>query len=399
MDPKGKGMVINDKEKESFINDPKDDKPIDSGSSHKKKDGKKKRRIKKVVYYDSDESSSSQRDDDDEKKKMVNSNFSFDYSRIPQNSNAHLLSIPLGKPSHFDGEDYGFWSHKMRSHLFSLHPSIWDIVENGMQFDSTDNPMFINEQIHKNAQATTVLLASLCREEYHKVGGLDNAKQIWDTLKISHEGNDATMITKMKLVEGELGRFAMVRGEEPTQTYNRLKTLVNKIRSYGSTRWTDHDVVRLMLGSFTVLDPHLVNSIRENPRYTKMTPEEILEKFVSGRMMIKEARYVDEALNGPMPIHEPQTVALKATSSREGLPSKVAQVEAAELNEDEMALIIKRFKMALKGRKEHPNKSKTKGKHSCFKCGKIGHFIANCPDNDSDQEQGKNGKRENKKHY
>jgi hypothetical protein len=103
MDPKGKGMVINDKEKESFLNEPKDDKPTDSGSSHKKKDGKKKRRIKKTVYYD--ESSSSQRDDDDEKKKTVNSNFSFDYSRIPQNSNAHLLSIPLGKPPHFDGED------------------------------------------------------------------------------------------------------------------------------------------------------------------------------------------------------------------------------------------------------------------------------------------------------
>jgi hypothetical protein len=87
-----------------------------------------------------------------------------------------------------------------------------------------------------------------------------------------------------------------------------------------------------MLRSFTVLDPHLVNSIRENPRYIKMTLEEILGKFVSRRMMIKEARYVDEALNGP--IHEPQTVALKATSSREtvgvlgptahlGLPLKV----------------------------------------------------------------------------
>jgi hypothetical protein len=55
------------------------------------------------------------------------------------------------------------------------------------------------------------------------MSGLDNAKQIWDTLKISHEGNDATMITKMELVEGELGRFAMIRGEEPTQTYNRLR--------------------------------------------------------------------------------------------------------------------------------------------------------------------------------
>jgi hypothetical protein len=28
-----------------------------------------------------------------------------------------------------------------------------------------------------------VLLASLCRDEYNKVSGLDSAKQIWDTLK------------------------------------------------------------------------------------------------------------------------------------------------------------------------------------------------------------------------
>ena len=99
---------------------------------------------------------------------------------------------------------------------------------------------------------------------------------------------------------------------------------------------------------------------RENPRYTMMTPEEVLGKFVSGRMMIKEARYVDDALNGPL--HEPQPIALKATRSKESLPSKVAQVEAAGLNDEEMALIIKRFKTVLKGHKGQPSKNKTKGK-------------------------------------
>ena len=137
----------------------------------------------------------------------------------------------------------------MRSHLFSLHPSIWEIVESGMHFDSTDSPMFINEQIHKNAQATTVLLASLCRDEYHKVSGLDNAKQIWDTLKISHEGNDVTLLTKMELVEGELGRFVMIRilsllyvcvGSLPLIIANRPSSpstnsiLVSKVTSFPS---------------------------------------------------------------------------------------------------------------------------------------------------------------------
>jgi hypothetical protein len=112
-------------------------------------------------------------------------------------------------------------------------------------------------------------------------------------------------------------------------------------------------------------------------------------------MMIKEARYVDDALNGP--INEPQPLALKATRSKEALPSKVAQIEAAGLIDEEMALIIKRFKTVLKGRKGQPSKTKTKGKRSFFKCGKLGHFIANCPDDDSDQDQGI--KREKKKNY
>jgi hypothetical protein len=99
MDPKGKGTTINDKEKKKetlYVDEPKGDKPTDSGSNNKRKDGKKKRRIKKIIYYDSDASSSSPRDDDDDlstKKKTINQNYSFDYSRMSYNSNAHLLSI------------------------------------------------------------------------------------------------------------------------------------------------------------------------------------------------------------------------------------------------------------------------------------------------------------------
>jgi hypothetical protein len=113
MDPKGKGMVINGKKKDTlYVDEPKGDKPTDSGSNNKTEDEKKKRCIKKIIYSDSGAFSSSPRDDNDKdsssKKKTVNQNYSFDYSRMPYNLNAHLLSIPLGKPPHFDGEDYSF---------------------------------------------------------------------------------------------------------------------------------------------------------------------------------------------------------------------------------------------------------------------------------------------------
>jgi hypothetical protein len=47
-----------------------------------------------------------------------------------------------------------------------------------------------------------MLLASLCREEYNKVQGLKSAKEIWDVIKIVHEGDEVTKITKRETIKG-----------------------------------------------------------------------------------------------------------------------------------------------------------------------------------------------------
>jgi hypothetical protein len=63
-----------------------------------------------------------------------------------------------------------------------------------------------------------------------------------------------------------------------------------------------------------------------------------------------------------------------------------------------MTLLIKRFKSALKGRKDFSDKRKSRGKRVCFKWGKTSHFITNCPDN-NDQDQNMNAKGKEKKFY
>jgi hypothetical protein len=103
--------------------------------SHRSSDKKKK--MKKVIYYETDSSSPSTSNSDtpsvtskrQERKKY--SKMPICYPRISKRT--PLLSVPLGKPPCFDGEDYCMWSDKMRHHLTSLHASIWDIVEFGAQ--------------------------------------------------------------------------------------------------------------------------------------------------------------------------------------------------------------------------------------------------------------------------
>jgi hypothetical protein len=136
--------------------------------SHQKGD-KKKKKMKKVVYYEtvslspstsgSESSTTSKRH---ERKK---------YSKMPLrypciSKRATLLSVPLGKPPYFDGEDYCMWSDKMRHHLTSLHESIWDIVEFGAQAPKVGDEDYDSDEAaqirHFNSQATSILLASLC---------------------------------------------------------------------------------------------------------------------------------------------------------------------------------------------------------------------------------------------
>jgi hypothetical protein len=140
----------------------------------------------------------------------------------------------------------------MRHHLTSLHASIWDIVEFGAQVPSMGDEGYDSDEVaqiqHYDSQATTILLASLCREEYNKVQGLKSAKEISDVLKTAHEGDEVTKITKRETIEGELGRFILNQGE-PQAMYNRLKTLVNQVHNLGSTKWDDHEMVKVILRS------------------------------------------------------------------------------------------------------------------------------------------------------
>jgi hypothetical protein len=300
---------------------------VKESPSHTKshRSGEKKKKMKKVVYYETDSSSPSTSGFDapsvtskrHERKKF--SKMPLRYPRIPKHT--PLLSVPLGKPPIFEGEDYSMWSAGMRGHLTSLHKSIWNVVEYGAQVPQVGDKDYDSDEVdqiqHFNSQATTILLASLSREEYNKVHGLESAKDIWDMLKTAHEGDEVTRITKRETIKVELGRFMLHQGEEPQAMYNRLKTLVNQVCNLGSTKWDDHEMVKVILRSLVFLNPTQVQLIHGDPRYKLMSPEEVIEKFVSFELMIKGSKQIIE--RGATTTPEVQPVAFKATEEMKRL--------------------------------------------------------------------------------
>src|SRR5690242_4767649 len=182
------------------------------------------------------------------------------------------------------------WSDKMRHHLTSLHESIWDIVEFGAQAPQVGDEDYDSDEAaqirHFNSQATSTLLSSLCREEYNKVQGLKSAKEIWNILKTAHKGDEVTKITKREMIEGELCRFILNKGEDPQAMYNRLKTMVNQVRNLESTKWDDHEMVKVILRSLVFRNPTQVQLIRGDPRYKQMSSEKVIGKLVSFELIL-----------------------------------------------------------------------------------------------------------------
>jgi hypothetical protein len=187
------------------------------------------------------------------------------------------------------------------------------------------------------------------------------------------------------------------QGEEPQAMYNRLKTLVYQVRNLGSTKWDDHEMVKVILRSIVFLNPTQVQLIHGDPRYKLMSPEEVIGKFVSFELMIKGSKQIIE--RGATSTPEVQPVAFKATEEKkEESTSSRLPIDASKLDNEEMALIIKSFCQILKQRKGRDYKPRSK--KVCYKCGKPGHFIAKCPlSSDSDRGDDKKGKRREKKKY
>jgi hypothetical protein len=156
-------------------------------------------------------------------------------------------------------------------------------------------------------------------------------------------------------------------------------------------------MVKVILRSLVFLNPTQVQLIRGDPRYTLMSPEEVIGKFVSFELMIKGSKKIIEQ-DGPF-VSEAQPVAFKATEEKkeDSTPSRTP-IDASKLDNEEMALIIKSFCQILKQRKGKDYKPRSK--KVCYKCGKSDHFIAKCPlSSDSDRDNDKKGKRREKKRY
>eukprot|EP00253_Pinus_taeda_P030589 PITA_30589 len=115
-----------------------------------------------------------------------------------------------------------------------VYTDVWEIVEGGYTFPSaipTDTAG--KKQYETNAKVVNTLLGSLSQSEFVKLMQLKTAKEIWDKIILSYEGDNQVKRAKLQSLKIQYETLKMHNDESIANYFLRIDEMVNCMRNLG----------------------------------------------------------------------------------------------------------------------------------------------------------------------
>ncbi|XP_039689400.1 uncharacterized protein [Medicago truncatula] len=128
---------------------------------------------------------------------------------------------------------------------------------------------------------------ALSREEYDRVQECKNAKEIWDTLKVHHEGTSHVKETRIDIGVRKFELFEMKETETIDEMYGRFTIIMNELRSLEKD-FTIHERVRKILRCLPRSWRHIVTAITEAKDLKKLRLEDLIGSLKAHEVLLQE---------------------------------------------------------------------------------------------------------------
>jgi hypothetical protein len=115
---------------------------------------------------------------------------------------------------------------------------------------------------------------------------------------MAHEGSRPVRKAKVEMLEGQLSCFIMYDDKTPHEMFNQLNKLVNKARSLGSKKWTNHMLMERLMMVYTLMNYNIVTLICQDPAYKKMSFDDVIGSIMNHKMNIQKANNIKNLYKG-----------------------------------------------------------------------------------------------------
>ena len=100
--------------------------------------------------------------------------------------------------------------------------------------------------MEKKARAKKMLYFGLGPDEYTRILGYESVKEIWNALRVAHEGTNQVKQTRIELLMIKYELFEMSNKETVMGMYTRFTYITNELKSLGKS-FTTEELVRKIL--------------------------------------------------------------------------------------------------------------------------------------------------------
>ncbi|XP_073136848.1 uncharacterized protein [Henckelia pumila] len=293
----------------------------------------------------------------------------------------------------FSKEDFDDWKIRMQAHLSALDDDMWFVITDGpLEITKVNTaialsgggPQYIEKpRIEWTAEdkkkanldnvAKDILYKTLDKNTFSKIKTCKTGKEIWEKLIQLCEGNEQTKENKLSVATQKFDNIKMRPGESMSEFDERVSSIVIELNGLGKTYPNREVILKVIRGLPKEWDVKTM-AMRESKDLKKLELHDLFADLKAYEFEL-QTREEDQSTSQ-------LTKALTAVKIES--PAKLEK-SAEQLSSDVMSLFVKKFGKFIRRnqegsyRRNFQKKEPVEEPRSCFNCGKMGHFITDCP--------------------
>ncbi|GJV77201.1 zf-CCHC domain-containing protein [Tanacetum coccineum] len=319
-------------------------------------------------------------------------------------SEKYLEGQSMQRPPLFESDGFIYWKNRFETYVKSKDLDLWHVITDGDFPPIQNNPETkkdevvpfhkqnddLKKKLAKNNEAKMVIYNALPRKEYERIFMCQTAKEIWDTLLITHQGNNQVKANKIDLLVQQYEQFMIPEEESIDNAFAKFNTIITSLKALDEG-FSSKNCVRKFLRALHPKWRAKVTAIEESKNLTTLPLDELIGNLKVYEEVIKKDF---ETVKGKK--EQSRSLALKVKKEVSDEDSSSSDSE-----DEEYAMAVKEFKKFFKRRgrfvrqprgdrktfQRSRNDGYGKSERKCFRCGDPNHLIGECskPPKNNDQ--------------
>ncbi|GKA17147.1 hypothetical protein Tco_0696984 [Tanacetum coccineum] len=207
----------------------------------------------------------------------------------------------MQRPPLFESDGFIYWKNIFETYVKSKDLDLWHVIIYGdfppiqnnpetkkdeiVPFDKQSDDL--KKKLAKNYEAKMVIYNALSRKEYERIFMCKTAKEIWDILLMTHQGNSQVNDNKIDLFVQQYEQFTITKEKSIDNTFARFNTIITSLKELDEG-FSSKNYVRKFLRALHPEWRAKVTAIEESKNLTSLSLDELIDSLKVYEVIIKK---------------------------------------------------------------------------------------------------------------